>query len=378
MTNTTPISLYIHIPWCVKKCPYCDFNSHQRRGDPPFEHYFDCLLADFKQKQSWLQNRSIKSIFIGGGTPSLAPGRFYAKLLRTIADLAQVRLPDIEITLEANPGTVDEAFFADYLAAGINRLSIGVQSFDSNNLQRLGRIHDSHGAHHAINTAHRVGFDNINVDIMFGLPSQTLANSLRDLEQAMATNPTHLSWYQLTIEPNTYFHKHPPMTPASEIIWEMQQQGYALLKANEYIQYEVSAYSKDRPCQHNLNYWLFGDYIGIGAGAHSKVTDFNTQTIYRLENTSSPNSYMKLVNNFVKQESIVSTEDKLIEFFMNAFRLPRSYSWEFIEQRTGLEKSLIKTKLDKIDSQLIDINVNKVALTDKGFQFLNEVLISLI
>lgn len=272
-----PLSLYIHTPWCIHKCPYCDFNSHALRGQLPEEEYIHALLSDFKSQQYLIQNRSIQTVFIGGGTPSLFSASSYKLLFKELRAMTPFD-NEIEITLEANPGTIEQDRFAAYRECGINRLSIGVQSFQNEKLKQLQRIHSSEQAIKAINHCREVGFDNVNIDLMFGLPNQTINDGLSDLLTAISLNPSHLSWYQLTLEPHTAFHQNPPVLPADETIWELQQQGQQLLKENAFIQYEISAYAKtNRACRHNLNYWEFGDYIGIGAGAHGKITDINSK-----------------------------------------------------------------------------------------------------
>ena len=266
-----PLSLYIHFPWCVRKCPYCDFNSHEASGAIPEAAYVDALLADLQQELPAVWGRPIHSIFIGGGTPSLMSPEGLERLLSSLRALLGIG-PEVEVTLEANPGTVEQQRFTEFRDAGINRLSIGIQSFDEEKLRALGRVHDRAEALRAAEAAHGAGFDNFNLDLMFGLPGQDEGQACADLEQAVALAPSHISWYQLTIEPNTAFAHHPPAVPEDELLWAIQQRGQETLAAAGYVQYEVSAYAREGAlCRHNLNYWQFGDYLGIGPGAHGKL-----------------------------------------------------------------------------------------------------------
>jgi oxygen-independent coproporphyrinogen-3 oxidase len=286
-----PLSLYIHLPWCVQKCPYCDFNSHALKKALPEKEYLNCLLQDLEHDlETFNIDRPLHSIFIGGGTPSLFSPASFEYLLNEISK--KICLPaGIEITMEANPGTVEHAAFRDYQTAGINRVSLGIQSFQNDKLKRLGRIHSSEEAQKAIETV-QASFENFNLDLMFGLPNQTIEDGLYDLTTGLAFQPTHLSWYQLTLEANTIFYKNPPALPSDEIIWMLQEQGQALLKQHGYHQYEISAYSKtDSQCKHNLNYWRFGDYLGTGAGAHGKIT-LSPNEVIRTRKIKQPQSYM--------------------------------------------------------------------------------------
>ncbi|MEE8343471.1 MAG: radical SAM family heme chaperone HemW, partial [Gammaproteobacteria bacterium] len=272
-TALPPLSLYVHIPWCVRKCPYCDFNSHESKGDIPEQRYVRALLADLDQELERLQGRPVQSIFLGGGTPSLFSPQSIENLLTGIGNRMTLAA-DLEVTMEVNPGTMEQGKFAEFHAAGINRLSIGVQSFEPQLLQRIGRIHGREEAVRAAETAQFAGFKNFNLDLMYGLPGQHQHQALDDLRLAMQFRPGHLSWYQLTIEPNTHFYHRPPRLPGEALIESMQEEGQRLLEQNGYAQYEVSAYARHgQRCRHNLNYWHFGDYLGIGAGAHGKVTD---------------------------------------------------------------------------------------------------------
>ncbi|KAA0453853.1 MAG: radical SAM family heme chaperone HemW [Candidatus Thioglobus sp.] len=358
-----PLSLYIHYPWCVKKCPYCDFNSHQQQGNND-AIYIQAVLADLENQlqDNLLQGRTIQSIFIGGGTPSLCTIEAMKMLflgLRKTLDFAQ----DIEITLEANPGTTDKNKFAELRKLGINRLSIGVQSFNNKHLKNLGRIHSSQQAVEAINQAKAVGFDNINIDLMFGFEGQSVAECLADVQQAIDLQPAHISFYQLTIEPNTFFAKHPPKLEA-ETNWEMHNQGQQLLAKSNFPQYEVSAFSK-RPAKHNLNYWQFGDYLGIGAGAHGKITIDNK--IMRSMQSKSPKDFIE--NNQNKTQLV----DKIgFEFMLNALRLKAGFAPDLFTSRTGLTLADIQKPLQKgIDLGLLERKKN-IKTTAKGFDFLND------
>ena len=274
-TKLPPLSLYIHIPWCIKKCPYCDFNSHTFQNEIPEKAYLDCLLQDLDQDLNYVQGRPIKSIFIGGGTPSLFSPSGFSYLLDSIKQKLVVD-KNAEITIEANPGATEQQNYSGYLDAGINRLSIGAQSFSDQKLKSLGRIHSSSEIFKAAESAREAGFNQINLDLMFGLPEQTLIEALEDLETAIKLSPQHVSWYQLTLEPNTAFYSSPPRLPADDNVFEIQKAGWDLLSDNGYKRYEISAYAKkDCGSRHNLNYWQFGDYIGIGAGAHGKITHIN-------------------------------------------------------------------------------------------------------
>jgi oxygen-independent coproporphyrinogen-3 oxidase len=332
-----PLSLYIHIPWCVQKCPYCDFNSHgQKQQVLPETEYVSHLLDDLAEDAKMVGNRAIHSIFIGGGTPSL----FSAQSIKTLLDGVKERvnlLPDAEITMEANPGTVESQRFADYVKAGITRISIGVQSFQPEKLLALGRIHDENQALKAATLAKSIGLNSFNLDLMHGLPKQSLDDALFDLNTAVTQQPPHLSWYQLTIEPNTQFHSKPPKLPEDELLWDIQEQGDALLKKAGFEQYEISAYSQPgQQCQHNLNYWRFGDYLGIGCGAHGKITLANEAQIIRTVKVKHPKGYMDLTRSYTSDKKEVTSEDLPFEFFMNRFRLLEPCPKSDYEDFTGL------------------------------------------
>lgn len=332
-----PLSLYIHLPWCVRKCPYCDFNSHETGHTPfPEQAYIDALVRDLDFELPRVGTRTIQTIFIGGGTPSLFSAASLHQLLDSINDRLHLA-KDVEITLEANPGTFEAERFVAYRAAGINRLSIGIQSFDDRMLKSLGRIHDAKAAGRAIEIARRAGFEAINLDLMYGLPDQTLDDAMSDLQIAVAHQTTHLSWYQLTIEPNTVFYKQPPVVPEHDQLWDIQQAGQNLLASAGLQQYEISAYAAGgHTCRHNLNYWLFGDYVGLGAGAHGKLTD--ESGIYRYARHRLPARYIELAGSteVISETRHLQKDDLMLEFVMNALRLKAGFSHRLFEQRTGL------------------------------------------
>ncbi|MEG0407161.1 MAG: radical SAM family heme chaperone HemW, partial [Acinetobacter sp.] len=371
-----PLSLYIHMPWCVRKCPYCDFNSHAvPDGQLSMDlerQYLEALVADFETQVEMAQGRSIHSVFIGGGTPSLISAQGYQWLFGQLKARLDFEA-DCEITLEANPGTVEHDPFADYLAVGINRLSLGVQSFDPEHLQRLGRIHSANNALDAIQQARQAGFERVNVDLMHGLPQQTEEQALTDLKLAVEQGATHISWYQLTIEPNTVFFRTQPVLPQDETLEHIQELGEAYLKANGYINYEVSAWRKEKPSAHNLNYWQFGDYLAIGAGAHGKVT--RPDGIYRFQKTRLPKDYLAKVPADHVQMKRIDADELPFEFMMNALRLNDGVAAEFYTQRTGLDLSDLNKSLKELrDKKLLVADVNRIACTEQGHIFLNSVL----
>ena len=415
-----PLALYIHIPWCVKKCPYCDFNSHELPADMQlsmYDEYVDALLLDASMQQSLAQGREIGSIFIGGGTPSLLPIAQYQRLflgLRNIFRLAE----DIEVTMEANPGTLEHAPFAEYLNVGINRLSIGVQSFAADKLTTLGRIHDPAQALSAIRAARAAGFERVNVDLMHGLPQQTMSEAINDIQMAHDAGATHISWYQLTIEPNTVFYRSQPILPDEDNLADIEQAGQALLQQLGYDNYEVSAWAgaSDKPCRHNINYWQFGDYLAIGAGAHGKVTVDNSESgnnasllsestlktsdkheeqgnelvaesgIYRFSKSRLPKDYVddKEDNAYFGISQTppkmigwqeIASDELVSEFMLNALRLHNGVSWELFENRTGLCYENITIQVSKLVKQglLVD-NPEQLQPTALGSRYLNQIL----
>lgn len=364
------LSLYIHLPWCIKKCPYCDFNSHELRGDIPEEAYIDCLIDDFKSHVDNIKDRQIMSIFFGGGTPSLFSAKSLDRLLKTLRNMALFS-DECEITLEANPGAVEQQRFKHYVDIGINRISLGVQSFQKEKLSALGRIHNDSEAHSAIDAIKKSGFTNFNIDIMHGLPDQSAEDAVYDLSQAIQYHPTHLSWYQLTIEPNTYFYSHTPDLPKENVLEDIEQHGLYLLQKNNYHRYEISAYSvKDRQSIHNRNYWLFGDYLGIGAGAHSKLTINGKMT--RHWNHKSPHAYMKKNQSFISNEFTLKEPDIVFEFMLNALRLFEPVFFDVFEKKTGLPREVLKEPyLLAIRKGLLK-DVPYIETTDLGKKYLND------
>ena len=372
--KTPPLSLYIHTPWCVRKCPYCDFNSHER-GELPEAAYLRALLADLDQDLPLIGDRTVETVFIGGGTPSLLSGDFYRQLFQGIRQRLLLS-EQAEITLEANPGTVEAGRFAGFREAGINRLSIGVQSFNNTHLQALGRIHDASAAIQAAHQAREAGFTSFNLDIMHALPGQTRAQALDDLQQAMALQPTHLSWYELTIEPNTVFFRSPPDQPSPDHMADTEQEGFALLASQGYQRYEVSAFARDgHACRHNLNYWQFGDYLGIGAGAHGKITDTRHGTIHRYQKTRKPEDYLADAQQARRQYHPVAREDRLFEALMNGLRLVEGVRLQTVEDNTGLPAAQWTHYLGELRQQgLLEITDQRVHCTEKGMHHLNGVL----
>ena len=374
-----PLSLYIHIPWCVQKCPYCDFNSHAQKGLIPEAEYIQHLLADLSQDltayKAAIRHRKIHSIFIGGGTPSLFSAEGIAYLLKEVEKRIAFE-PNIEITLEANPGTAEAARFLGYAEGGVTRISMGIQSFEPEKLLKLGRIHDSQEAIQAVKFAQdsaKSGLKSFNIDLMHGLPNQSVQQALADLETGIALNPPHLSWYQLTIEPNTMFYYRKPTLPDDDALWEIFEQGHQLLTRAGYEQYETSAYAKKGfQCQHNLNYWRFGDYLAIGCGAHGKIT-FPTGEIYRFSKTKHPKGYMRGEYRYHQEQ--IEFADRPFEFFMNRFRLLEAVPKSEFEAYTGLNETAVRPTMDwALTQNYITENTSHWQITEHGKLFLNELL----
>ena len=377
LTSSPPLSLYIHIPWCVKKCPYCDFNSHESRnhnGEIPEYAYVDALIADLELATPKVWGRKIKSVFFGGGTPSLFSAQSIDRILSHVRMLTPLEF-DAEITLEANPGTVDTANFLGYKQAGVNRLSLGIQSFNNDYLKALGRIHDSEQAFQAITLALNT-FEQVNCDIMYGLPNQSLKNAVQDAKTAVQLNPAHLSFYHLTLEPNTPFYRTPPSLPDDDTSCDMQIEIEALLAHHGYEHYETSAFAKKgKQAKHNLNYWQFGDYLGIGAGAHSKLSYHDKIT--REVRHKHPKAYMEkaLQGNAVEREWIIPKDELGFEFMMNALRLIEGVPIDLFQQRTGLNIHSLENALKKAqDKGLLVIKQGNMRPTLLGQRFLNELL----
>lgn len=375
-----PLSLYVHIPWCVQKCPYCDFNSHALKQEVPESVYVQHLLDDLNHDLAYLkkhnvQNRKLTSIFIGGGTPSL----FSPKAIDTLLKGIQAKIEfagDIEITMEANPGSVEAERFAGYRQAGVNRISIGVQSFNQQQLSILGRVHNVSEAKNAATLAHSINLNSFNLDLMHGLPQQSVEQAMADLQQAIDLNPPHLSWYQLTIEPNTLFYSKPPTLPEDDTLWEIQRQGHQLLKDNGYHQYEVSAYSKTGlQCRHNLNYWQFGDYLGIGCEAHGKITLPDTGQIIRTSKVKHPKGYMDLTKDYLNKKWTVEKDEQAFEYFMNRLRLKAPFSNQEVFERTALTKQDIEPQIEQaINQGLLTDDGKNWQITTKGTRYLNDLL----
>lgn len=374
-TALPPLALYVHIPWCARKCPYCDFNSHEKSGELPQKGYVDALISDLEQDLPRVWGRRVTSIFIGGGTPSLFSPEAIDRLLCGIRARLTVN-PDAEITLEANPGSSEMQKFHEFRGAGINRLSIGVQSFNDDLLHGLGRIHGRREAIAAAEVAHAAGFDNFNLDLMFALPNQRVEQAVSDVNTAMALEPTHISLYQLTIEPNTLFHHQPPVLPGDEEAWQMQEQCQAQLAEGGFYQYEVSAYAKTgRQCRHNLNYWQFGDYLGIGAGAHGKITDASQQGITRIWKQKQPQAYLDSAGNpaCIGEETALSPNDAAFEFMLNALRLNGGFATHLFTERTGLPLSCIEQPLRQAEQRgLIECDALAIRPTELGRRYLND------
>ena len=379
MLIAPPLSLYIHIPWCIQKCPYCDFNSHALKQTVPEAEYVTELIKDLDSdiQRFNLTNKRLHTIFIGGGTPSIfSPESIHSLLSQVLARFDYDE--DIEITLEANPGTVEADKFIGFSQAGVSRLSIGVQSFASDKLIKLGRIHDSQQAKNAALLAHQAGIKSFNLDLMHGLPDQSLANALDDLKTAITLKPQHLSWYQLTIEPNTAFYSKPPLLPQEDELWKIQQQGLALLTSAGYKQYEISGYSQTGyQCQHNLNYWQYGDYLGIGCGAHGKITDVESNTIYRTVKVKHPKGYLDKTRAHLDQLNEVSVNERSFEYMMNRLRLFSPFTLNEYQARTGLTSKSILTKLEHAQAKglLNSLSNNEEwQVTPNGHRYLNDLL----
>ena len=375
MLNLPPLSLYIHIPWCIKKCPYCDFNSHVATSVIPEADYVKAVIEDLKNDLPWVQGRKLHSIFFGGGTPSLFSGFSIGAILREAERLIGFE-NNIEITLEANPGVMDQQNFSDLYAAGVNRLSIGIQSFNDTHLKSLGRVHDSQDALSAIDIAQSSGFSNFNIDLMHGLPNQSIANAINDIEIAVSSGASHISWYQLTIEPNNEFYSRPPILPVDDRLADIQRSGPHIIKKNNYSQYEVSAFAKNgQKSRHNVNYWQFGDYLGIGAGAHGKVTIPEDNQVIRTTKTRQPKDYLNRVGSPLAKKIEIPKEDIILEFMMNGLRLNNGVPTHYLSSRTGLDEKSIKQKVSKLQSQgLMESSALRYQTTSLGYQFLNTVL----
>ena len=369
-----PMSLYVHIPWCEKKCPYCDFNSYASSSIPE-QDYLDCLIADLQIEAESVQDRELKSVFFGGGTPSLFSAESLARLLQAIARMFHFNR-DIEITLEVNPASADQRKFLDFFRAGINRLSIGVQSFNDSSLRDLGRIHTSGDGISAIKLAQTAGFSNINIDLMYGLPKQTEEEAISDLNEAILCRPQHVSWYELTIEPNTMFYSNPPSLPKENTLEAIQEAGLSLLSKNGFSQYEISAFSKlSHQCKHNLNYWRFGDYLGIGAGAHGKITNKDS-SITRYSKTRNPGDYLSASPYEARvNESTLSEKETVLDFVLNSFRLTDGFTLDQFKKSTYLSPHHLEPEISSLcDRGLVLKNSAGYKTTTLGQRYLNEII----
>ncbi len=377
--------MYVHLPWCVRKCPYCDFNSHEIKGGSfPEQEYVDALVRDLKFSAGLFRGRGLVSVFLGGGTPSVMSARSIGSILEAAAAVSTLA-PGTEITLEANPGTADSDRFARYRDLGVNRLSVGVQSFSDTALAAIGRIHDGYEARAAVEKAVGAGFSNINIDLMYGLPGQTVEDALADLAAAVSLAPAHISWYQLTIEPNTVFHARPPSLPDDELIWEMQTGGQDYLTGQQYRQYEVSAWSREGyECRHNRNYWEFGDYLGIGAGAHGKISNGDDAgasslrtAVARESRLRAPASYIRNAGkaSVVSEHKELARQDLILEFMLNALRLKDGVPQSLFSERTGLSIDALRGQADAAATDgLLEAGPGRIKTTEKGARYLNDLL----
>jgi len=372
--STPPLSLYVHLPWCERKCPYCDFNSHNIENMDE-SSYIKALIEDLHQDLPLIWGRQIHSIFIGGGTPSLFSPHSIHQLLSELRACLNFQ-PGIEISMETNPGSADEANFKGYREAGVNRLSIGVQSFNDSSLKVIGRIHNKSQAISSFEMARNVGFDNINLDLMFSLPEQDLTMAIEDISFAISLLPEHISYYQLTIEPNTFFHQHPPLNiPDDDLSWGIQLESQDLLKQHGYSQYEISAFSqKKKQCQHNLNYWQFGDYIGIGAGAHGKITLPAENRILRRTRVRDPRKYLNSKEQEkVSQQREIDQSDLIFEFMLNSLRLTNGFDSSLFSETTGMHfRHIASTVTQAVNMGLLETLDNKLKPTPLGLQFCND------
>ena len=376
LLRNPPLSLYVHMPWCVRKCPYCDFNSHAIPDELPADKYVKALVADLEQDLPLVWGRPVQSIYFGGGTPSLFPAGLIASFLSDVRARLELR-PDVEITLEANPGTIEHDSFTAYSQAGINRVSLGVQSFDNGLLKAIGRIHGRREIEQSLISLGLAGISNFNIDLMYGLPGQSPVQSRRDIELAVNAGPAHISFYQLTIEPNTLFAAKPPQLPVDDVAWQMQQSGLDLLEVNGYRQYEISAYAlAGKQSRHNMNYWRFGDFLAIGAGAHGKITTASEGRVRRFAKHRHPKRYLQgLESGDWCAETRVLTDDELIfEFFLNQLRLRDGLTIDDFSARTGLSWSAVESRVaEAIDKGLLEITQERINPTALGWRFVNDI-----
>jgi oxygen-independent coproporphyrinogen-3 oxidase len=371
-----PLGLYVHFPWCIRKCPYCDFNSHGVEGPLPERKYVRALLRDLQGEVAHLGGRSVATVFMGGGTPSLFSPEAVDEFLQGMTRHITLET-DAEITLEANPGTAEAERFRGYRQAGVNRLSMGVQSFHDEHLRSLGRVHDGAEAERAAQWAQEAGFDNFNLDLMFGLPGQSAEQAAADVEKAVSLSPSHISFYQLTLEANTLFHKHPPILPEDDVLWGIQESGLAVLARSGYVRYEISAYSMpDKRCRHNENYWKFGDYLAIGAGAHGKITRADG-SILRYRKQRQPRRYLETAGSeaALEGQETVASADLPVEFLMNHLRLREGFALPDFTRRTGLPLQVLQPTIARnLQKGLLELDGEQLRCTDSGWNFLDNVL----
>lgn len=376
LLRSPPLSLYVHMPWCVRKCPYCDFNSHAVKNDLPADQYINALVADLERELPQVWGRTVHSIYFGGGTPSL----FSARQIGAFIDAARARLdlrPDVEITLEANPGTIERDSFSAYADAGINRVSLGVQSFDDRLLAAIGRIHGRREIEQSLEALRVSGIGNFNIDLMFSLPGQTIEQSLADLKNAIEAGPAHISFYQLTIEPNTAFARHPPSVPGDDAAWEMQQRGVELLESNAFAQYEISAFAqKERSCRHNMNYWRYGDFLAVGAGAHGKITLPAEDRVQRYAKHRHPKRYLQglVTGDWHAEIRVLGDDERVFEFFLNQLRLKQGVKLDDFSARTGLPWQVVESRVQMaFDKGLLEDRGGRLRPTDLGWRFVNDI-----
>jgi putative oxygen-independent coproporphyrinogen III oxidase len=376
LLNNPPLSLYVHMPWCVRKCPYCDFNSHAAPESLPAGDYIKALVADLEQDVPLVWGRPVHSIYFGGGTPSLFSADQIAGFLSAVRARLDLR-PDVEITLEANPGTIEHDSFTAYAKAGINRVSLGAQSFDDDVLKRIGRIHGRDDIEQSLRSLKSAGITNFNMDLMYALPGQSLVQSRGDVELAINANPAHISFYQLTIEPNTAFAAQPPALPEEDLAWEMQETGLHMLEAAGYGQYEISAFAQgERLSRHNINYWRYGDFLAVGAGAHAKITTPADGKVQRYIKHRHPRRYLQGLESgdWLAERRVLGSDERVFEFFLNQLRLKHGVYIDDFSVRTGLSWEVVESRVQRaIDKGLLEIQQNRARPTGLGWKFVNDI-----